>query len=1078
MAHSQEFSLIPVEKLFSMIEAEYADRKEIFGIPESLFYKPGLHPSEKNEIFGRVTDTPIGVAAGPHSQLAQNIISAWLCGARYIELKTIQTLDELVISKPCIDMQDEGYNCEWSQELKIRESFGEYLKAWIIIHILQHRFGWDARPEAGMVFNMSIGYNYEGILKENVQWFLAHMQDCSAAKQEMIASLLPLVPEIARLEIPDCISGNITLSTMHGCPPDEIEKIGHYLLTEKRLHTFIKLNPTLLGPSVLRDILNHKLGFKTTVPDMAFEHDLKYNDAVGIIRRLQQTADNLGLVFGVKLTNTLESLNHKNILPSHEPMMYMSGRALHPISINVARKLQNEFQGALKVSFSAGADCFNVADILRCGLKPVTVCSDLLKPGGYGRLKQYIDNIVSLPAESRTDQLKNLNAYADAVVDNAAYKNDPYQVKSIKSPGALGLFDCIHAPCIDECSTSQDIPDYLYHASTGNLQKALDVILAKNPFPHVLGSACDHPCETKCTRMNYDEPLKIRDIKLFVAENGRESDITVASDNGMKVAVIGAGPSGLACAYFLRQAGFSVEIYESREAVGGMVYEAIPGFRMKMDLLGKDVDRIMKLGVKIHFNTKINRERFDALCRDFDFVYIAAGAQRFKTLGMEGETAIGVLNAFTFLKEAKKGMAGDPGQHILVIGGGNTAMDVARTARRLAGETASVKVLYRRTRAEMPADREEIEALLAEGIGIYELLSPEKINVRNGRIVSLSCARMKLEQPPSGGRPVPVSTGEALLEFPADTLIPALGQETDLDFINAGDLKTGNSLIETLPDGVFIGGDALRGAATIVKAVGDARRISRQIIQRAGLALPAEQPPKDRNYDLAELIQRKSKRVPMDKDIVGFQTRMNPQQAQNEAGRCLQCQEVCNVCVTVCPNRANMYYQCDAAEIPVWELQACETGQKYIRAGTFSVHQKIQVLNIADFCNECGNCTTFCPSSGAPFRDKPRFCLTERSFLQTNNSYILEKRQGQTYLRHRSEERVSSLVKDDSGYHYISQEAEVVFNRDFLPQSVSLKSPGSAGIQLKEAAVMKFLTDTLGETSLLHRHFDGQKESR
>ena len=1076
MAHSQEFSLIPVNKLYSMIEAEYAQRKEIFGIPENLFFNPGLHQCEKTRIFGRLIDTPIGVAAGPHTQLAQNIISAWLCGARYIELKTIQTLDELVISKPCIDMQDEGYNCEWSQELKITQSFSEYLKAWIIIHVLQHKFGWDAKPEAGMVFNMSIGYNYEGILKENVQWFLAQMKDCSVSKQEMIASLLPQVPEIDRIEIPDFISGNITLSTMHGCPPDEIEKIGHYLLTEKKLHTYIKLNPTLLGATALRNILNEKLGFKTTVPDLAFEHDLKYPEAIGIIRRLQQTADKLGLVFGVKLTNTLESLNHKNILPSNEQMMYMSGRALHPISINVARKLQNEFEGALNVSFSAGADCFNIAEILRCGLKPVTVCSDLLKPGGYGRLKQYIHNIGSLPDATREDKLRNLNAYADAVVDDAAYKNDPYQIKSIKSSRVLDQFDCIQAPCVDECSTSQDIPDYLYHTAAGNLKKAMDVILAKNPFPHVLGSACDHPCQTKCTRMNYDQALKIRDIKLFVAQNGQESGIRVAHDNGKKVAVIGAGPSGLACAYFLCQAGFAVEIFESKEAVGGMVYEAIPGFRMKMDLLARDVDRIMQLGVKIHFNAKIDRVRFESLRMDFDFVYIAAGAQNFKTLGMEGETANRVLNAFHFLKEAKKGMAGDPGQHILVIGGGNTAMDVARTARRLAGEKASVKVLYRRTRAEMPADREEIEALLSENIELCELLSPEKIHVINGRIVSLSCAKMKLEQPLSGGRPVPVKTGEPLIEFPADTLIPALGQETDLDFIDPASLKTGNITNETLPDGVFIGGDALRGAATIVKAVGDARRTSRKIIQQAGLALPAEHLPKDRDLNLRELIVRKSERIPMDKAIEGFQVRLNPRQAQAEAGRCLQCDEVCNICVTVCPNRANMYYQCDTAEIPVWELQPFETGQKFIKAGAFSVHQRIQVLNLADFCNECGNCTTFCPSSGAPFRDKPRFCLTEKSFNQTDNSYLLEKDQGRTSLRHRSDKGVSRLLKDESGYHYFSQESEVVFNQDFQPQSFSLKSPVNTGIHLKEAAVMKFLADTLGESALLNRHSDDQNE--
>ncbi|MFH1118918.1 MAG: putative selenate reductase subunit YgfK [Bacteroidota bacterium] len=1066
MVHSAAFSTIPIERLYDLIDHEYTGRSEIFGIPEALFFNPGSNPAAGMEIFGHTLDTPVGVAAGPHSQMAQNIITAWLCGASYIELKTIQTLDELEVSKPCIDMQDEGYNCEWSQELRIHESFEEYLKAWIIIHILQHRLGRNTELKGGFVFNMSVGYNYEGILKENVQWFLDKMGDSGQEKAGMISALLPLYPAIREIEIPDCISDNITLSTMHGCPPDEIEKIGHYLLSEKKLHTFIKLNPTLLGKEELPDILNNKLGFRTTVPDIAFDHDLKYPDAIGIITRLQQTADHEGLVFGVKLTNTLESLNHRNILPAQEQMMYMSGRALHPISINVARKLQNEFHGKLTVSFSAGADCYNISDILRCGLKPVTVCSDMLKPGGYGRLGQYTGNIGSSLAGTAEDKLRYLNAYADAVVNNAAYKNDPYQVKSIKSSRPLGLFDCIHAPCVDECPTSQDIPEYLYHTSTGNLQKALDVILAKNPFPHVLGSACDHPCQTKCTRINYDEPLKIRDIKLFIAENGSETGIIAAPDNGKKVAVIGAGPSGLACAFFLRQTGFAVEIFESKEVVGGMVYDAIPGFRMKMDLLKRDVDRILKLGVKIHFNVKIDRQRFDELRRSFSYVYIAAGAQRFKTLGMEGENASGVLNAFDFLKEAKKGRGFDLGQHILVIGGGNTAMDVARTAKRMAGEKASVKVMYRRTRAEMPADREEIEALLSENIGLNELLSPEKINVVNGRIVSLSCAKIILENPASGGRPVPVRTNDALVEFPVDTLIPALGQETDLDFISPGDLKTRNNTNETLLDGVFIGGDALRGAATIVKAVGDGRKTARQIAERAGLTLKSETLKNDRDINLQELLIRKSERILMDPAIAGFQVKLDAGKAQAEAGRCIQCNEVCNICVTVCPNRANIYYNAMAVNIPVWQVNPGDHREQFSQSGSLVVDQKIQVLNIADFCNECGNCTTFCPSSGSPFRDKPRFCLTEKSFRQTDNSYILEKHQGQTSLRHRSGEKVSSLFKTADGCHYTDQEAEVVFNHDFVPQAIKLTGPGKSGISLMKAAEMKFLLDILGDSSL------------
>lgn len=1066
MVHSAAFSTIPIEKLFDLIIEEYKSRKEIFGIPEALFFNPGNHPGMGMKMFGQNLHSPLGVAAGPHSQMAQNIITAWLCGASYIELKTIQTLDELEVSKPCIDMQDEGYNCEWSQELRIHESFDEYLKAWIIIHLLQHRFEWKQNRTGGFVFNMSIGYNYEGILKENVQWFLNKMQDSGQEKAEMMSALQALYPAIHEIEIPDCISDNITLSTMHGCPPDEIEKIGHYLLREKKLHTFIKLNPTLLGKEELRDILNNKLGYKTTVPDIAFEHDLKYPDAIGIIMRLQQAADMEGLVFGVKLTNTLESLNHKNIFSPNEQMMYMSGRALHPISINVARKLQNEFQGKLKVSFSAGADCFNISNIIRCGLKPVTVCSDLLKPGGYGRLHQYIENLGTQVMGSEETNLKYLNEYADTVVNNAAYKNDPYQIKTIKSARPLGLFDCIHAPCVDECPTSQDIPEYLHFTATGDYQKALDVILDKNPFPNVLGSACDHICQTKCTRINYDEPLKIRDIKLFIAENGRETGISIAPDNGKKVAIIGAGPSGLSCAFFLRQAGFLVEIFESKEAVGGMVYDAIPGFRMKMDLLDKDVERILKLGVKIHYNVKINQQRFDELRGNFNFVNIAAGAQLFKTLGIEGENASGVLNAFDFLKEAKKGKDFSLGQHILVIGGGNTAMDVARTAKRLAGKNASVKVLYRRTRFEMPADLEEIEALLSENIEIYELLSPEKINVVNGRIVSLSCAKMRLEYSSSGGRPVPVRTNDALLDFPVDTLIPALGQETELDFINHNDLKTRDNSNETLLDGVFIGGDALHGAATIVKAVGDGRKTARQIAAKAGIALRSESLNLNRNISIQELLIRKSKRVHMDASIEGFQIKLSTDQAQTEASRCLQCNEVCNVCVTVCPNRANIYYQAETAHIPVWQVNAGIPGEQFIQTGVFSVDQKIQVLNIADFCNECGNCTTFCPSAGAPFRDKPRICLTEKSFLQTDNSYILNKRDDLTTLKHRSGESISSISKSTGGYHFLTEESDIIFNEDFIPEKTNLPVNSKSGTSLKKAAEMKFLLDSLEDSFL------------
>ncbi len=1062
MEHSKAFFPISAGKLCNIIESEFTTRKEIFGIPENLFFNPSIHTGLQMEIFGQHLFTPLGVAAGPHTQMAQNIISAWICGASYIELKTVQTLDEIEISKPCIDMQDEGYNCEWSQELRIKESFEEYLKAWILIHLLQHKLGWDKHHKRGFVFNMSIGYNFEGIQNENVQWFLKNMSDCSEAKQMIISELLPLYPELANIEIPDCISNNITLSTMHGCPPDEIEKIGHYLLKEKKLHTLVKLNPTLLGKDELRDILNNKLNFKNIIPDIAFEHDLKYADAIGIIQRLQQTAYNENLFFGVKLTNTLESTNHKNIFPAHEQMMYMSGRALHPISVNVARKLQNEFKGKLNISFSGGADCFNINDLIDSGLKPVTVCSDILKPGGYGRIAQYVENLSSNTHSKTLATLEKLNIYADKVVLNDDYKREPFVNKSIKTSRPLGFFDCIHAPCVDECPTNQDIPEYLYHTSQGDFQKAFDVIMVKNPFPNVLGVACDHLCQTKCTRINYEQAIKIKEVKRFVAEKGFEADISILPSNGKKIAIIGAGPSGLSCAYFLRMGGFDVEIFETKSIPGGMVSEAIPEFRLKMESLQKDIQRIENLGVKILYNSKVDTELFNRLRNEYDSVYIAAGAQRFKTFQMEGENASGVLKAFEFLKSAKQGEKPILGKNIIIIGGGNTAMDVARTAKRIAQPESTVKVLYRRTRTEMPADVDEIKALLSEGIELQELLAPEKLVMTGNRISSIVCAKMELVKSENDSRLTPVKIEGKYVEFPVDSLIPALGQEIDIDFVHPRDLVTVKGSYETSIPGVFVGGDALRGAATIVKAVGDGRKAAIQIAGKAGIVLPSEKLSSDKKMSHSDFIISKSKRVKIDAAISGDHPEFTSESAICEASRCLLCGDVCSVCVTVCPNRANNYYLTKAEDIPVWKVNFSGKEASFEIESHLKIQQKYQVLNVADFCNECGNCTTFCPTKGAPFSDKPRFCLTEKSFNQTENGFFLKKDGATSTLLHRNGDKIMQLSKAPDLYSFSDDEINVNFGlTDFQIITAEKIQNVQSLVILKKAAEMKVLIDSV-----------------
>ncbi|NOR36498.1 MAG: putative selenate reductase subunit YgfK, partial [Woeseiaceae bacterium] len=463
--------------------SELDSHDSIFAIPRQHFYRPREDDSFRTAAFGHLLETPFGPAAGPHSQMAQNIVASWLCGARYIELKTVQTLDVLDVSKPCIDMEDEGYNVEWSQELRVDQSFDEYLRAWILIHALHHKLGFPGKAP-GIVFNLSVGYDLEGIQQPNMQWFLDQMQDCSEHKRAVIDQVARFYPEVRDIGIPDRISDNVTLSTMHGCPPGEIESISTYLLRERQLHTLVKCNPTLLGPERVRTILNEDLQYSdVVVPDIAFEHDLKYADAVKMLGSLQSIAKDCGLDFGVKLSNTLEVENTRSVFNEDEKMMYLSGRPLHVITVNLAQRLAEEFDGKLPMSFSAGANCFNAPDLLASGMQTITVCSDLLKTGGYMRLLQYLEtandafatvkaadiNEFILNTAKTNESLADVEAaarlnlfhYAKLTLDDPQYKKVTFDTSHTKTSRELGLFDCIKAPCIDECPINQKVPQYM-----------------------------------------------------------------------------------------------------------------------------------------------------------------------------------------------------------------------------------------------------------------------------------------------------------------------------------------------------------------------------------------------------------------------------------------------------------------------------------------------------------------------------------------------------------------------------------------------------------------------------------------
>ena len=813
------------------------------GIVKELFFIPGSDDPFRLKRYGVALETPLGVAAGPHTQMAQNIVAAWLCGARYMELKTVQVLDQITVAKPCIDMEDEGYNCEWSQELSLDKSYEEYLKAWVLLHILHDRLGFQGAP--GMIFNMSAGYSMEGILSPTVQRFLDRMQNCSADVEAMKVRLSAIYPRAAELSIPGCMSDNLTISCMHGCPPEEVEKIALYFLEGRRLNTTLKMNPTLLGPKCVRGILNKTLGYSIEVPDIAFEHDLPYDKAIGILSTCREAAARLGLMFSIKLTNTLETSNFGKSLPASEAMVYMSGRPLHPIAIALAERLQTDFGGGLDVSFCAGVDALNVADTLACGLTPVTVCSDLLKPGGYGRLAQYVANLRAAMKEAGASSLeafakaksgvsnyknailKNLATYAAAVTaERTRYAKSPSGNPDVKTTRPLPALDCASAPCMSVCPAGQHISAYLERAAEGDMDGSLAVILATNPFPNVLGKLCNQACRTKCIRQHYDEPLRIRDVKGCAAELGTFRSVS-ARNSGRKAAVVGAGTAGLSCAYFLALAGCDVEVFEASEKAGGTILRKMA---RESERIARDVDAILGIGVRLHTGKIVDESALSALCAEKDAVYLATG---------------------------------------------------------VSGEEARL-------------------------LGAEEGISVQKHNL------------FKQNLPGNGN-------GEA-------------------------------------------------SALSLVASVGEGRRAAHVILSWLGLG-SGVRPYFSNPLDIASLRRKQAFR----EQSLGKASEAN---VKLESSRCLQCDRFCGLCVSVCPNRANLLVPASERSWPIQEAVATDTGVRIVTIARNSLSQPWQVFNIGDFCNECGNCAAFCPSSGAPYRDKQRLHLSEASFASDANGFI------------------------------------------------------------------------------------------
>ena len=952
---SDMMTCMPFGQLMDWVLQEKKGQDTVFGV-----HRPyTADPKNDMTIFTRNLETPVGPAAGPHTQLAQNIIASYYAGARFFELKTVQKMDgaelSACVNKPCILADDEGYNCEWSTELTVPDAMGEYIKAWFILHVIAKEFGLGAQD--GFQFNISVGYDLAGIKGDKVNTFIDGMMEAkdTVIFQECRKWLLDNADKFQNFTredieaIPSNVCNSATISTLHGCPPQEIESIANYLLTEKHLNTFVKCNPTLLGYDFARKTMD-EMGYDYMVfGDFHFRDDLQYEDAVPMLTRLMKLSEELGLEFGVKITNTFPVDVTRNELPSEE--MYMSGKALFPLSISLAAKLSAEFAGKLRISYSGGADYYNIDKIVGCGIWPVTMATTLLKTGGYQRFTQVADKVEGICPKKwegiDVDALKKLAA--DAITDGHHVKNIK-PVPNRKSTKEVPLLDCFYAPCSEGCPIHQDIPQYVALTGEGKYKEALGVILEKNALPFITGTLCAHNCMTKCTRNFYEESVNIRGTKLTAAEHGYEQligEIKAGEPNGKKVAVVGGGPAGIAAAYFLAREGAAVTIFEKEEKAGGVIRYVIPGFRIGDAAIDKDISFIQKMGVEICTNTEITSVA-DLKAQGYDAVILAIGAGKPGTLKLEkGET----VNALKFLRDFK---ANDGklniGKNVVVIGGGNTAMDTARAAKRTEG-VEHVYLVYRRTKRYMPAAEDELLEVLEEGVEFKELLSP--VSLDGGRLL---CKKMKLGQMDASGRAGVTETVD-VVEVPADTVIVAVGEKIDTDFYTAnqiavderGKAKVNDKTLETSVSGVYVAGDGARGAATIVEGIRDAQLAVKDILGKEITRDAAV------TGDVKDCFEKKG-------------ILKHSKEAKTEEERCLTCNKVCENCVDVCPNRANI-----SIKVPGMAMN--------------------QVIHVDYMCNECGNCKSFCPYASAPYKDKFTLFANEKDMADSKNDgfVVLDK---------------------------------------------------------------------------------------
>jgi len=482
-------------------------------------------------------------------------------------------------------------------------------------------------------------------------------------------------------------------------------------------------------------------------------------------------------------------------------------------------------------------------------------------------------------------------------------------------------------PCRAACPAGVNVQGYVALVSQKKFEEAIEVIRRDNPFPAVCGRVCFHPCERECERGNFDEPLAINAIKRFLADyelkKGRKMPEPITPTHEEKVAVIGSGPSGLTAAYHLVKRGYPVTVFESLPEPGGMLRYGIPAYRLPKDILDAEIEYLKALGIKIKTGVKIGENlSFEDLAKQgYKAIFVAVGAQKDRRLGIEGEELNGVIHALDFLKKVNMGEKPSLGDKVVVVGGGNVAIDASRTALRLGAK--DVTIIYRRSRAEMPADPEEVEQSELEGVKIRFLVSPKRIIGKNGQVTGVECIRMALGEPDETGRrrPIPIERSEFIME--SDNVIVAIGEQPDTSFLpeqiktkGRGGIVADPVTMQTSVPFIFAGGDAVSGPATVIDAIAGGKEAAISIdryLRGEDLKAGREEKVKRVEEVPKEGLHKEPRQImPMlplnerDGNFREIQLGFTEEMAVEEAGRCLACGGCsgCLECVKACKGDA------------------------------------------------------------------------------------------------------------------------------------------------------------------------------